>query len=162
MIFVDSNVLLYTIDATEPDKQAVASGWLDFLWAQGNGALSTQVLNEFYINATQKVRFGLKQDSAWKMVKSLYGWKPRAIDCDLLEQAYEIQSRYRLSWWDSLIAAAAIDQRCKFLLSEDLQDGLNLGGTVVRNPFRFSPDDLLQESVPSELNQPKAKSSRKR
>ena len=161
MIFVDTNVLLYAIDNSEPDKRDMARNWLDVLWSASTGLTSTQVLNEYYVNATQKVRFGLTMEAARKTVKSLYNWNPRAIDCELIDHAHEIQTRYRLSWWDSLIAAAAIGQRATMLLSEDLHDGLDLDGTVVRSPFKFSPDDLPQAPA-SKLNQPRARYTRQR
>lgn len=161
MIFVDSNVLLYAVDNSEPGKRDVARDWLELLWRSSTGLTSTQVLNEYYVNATQKVRFGLTMEAARKTVKSFYHWNPRAIDCHLIDHAHEIQTRYRLAWWDCLIGAAAIDQRASVLLSEDLQDGLDLDGTVVRNPFKFGPDDLPHTSS-SKLNQPRARETRRR
>lgn len=159
MIFVDANVLLYAEDQAFPEKQEQAMRWLRHLWTTGEGTLSAQVLNEYFWNATRKLRHPVSPEVAWRTVKAFYGWNPRAIDCDLIDHAHEIQTRYRLSWWDSLIAAAAIDQRASVLLSEDLHDGLDLDGTVVRSPFRFCPDDLPQ-APSSKLNQPRARYTR--
>ena len=161
MIFVDTNVLLYAVDDSEPDKRDMARHWLEVLWRTSTGLTSAQVLNEYYVNATQKVRFGLTMEAARKTVKSFYNWNPRAIDCDLIDHAHEIQTRHRLSWWDSLIVAAAIDQRASVLLSEDLHDGLDLDGMVVRSPFKFGPDDL-PHAPSSKLNQPRARYTPKR
>lgn len=143
MIFVDANVLLYAEDLAFPEKQQRSQVWLRHLWTTRKGLISAQVLNEYFHNATRKLRHPVAPKVAWKTVKSFYAWNPRAIDCDLIDHAHEVQARYRLSWWDSLIGAAAIDQRASVLLSEDLHDGLDLDGTVVRSPFTLSPGEPL-------------------
>jgi hypothetical protein len=64
------------------------------------------------------------------------------IDPPLLEHAWKIQDRYRFSFWDSLIVAAAKAASCRWLLTEDLQPGQNLDGIIVVNPFLYTPDQL--------------------
>ena len=65
----------------------------------------------------------------------LASWNPQRFDADVLEGARDNEARYHLSWWDCLVLAAAQVQHCALLLSEDLQDGANYGGVVVRSPF---------------------------
>jgi predicted nucleic acid-binding protein len=141
-VFVDSNVLLYWRDASEPAKQARASEWLSVLWRERTGRISVQVLSEYYANATRKMRPRLSADAAWDDVRALTAWRPQPIDVDVLERSREVERRYRLSWWDSLIVGAAQAQRCGVLLSEDFQDGMLLGELTVRNPFLLKAEEM--------------------
>lgn len=134
-IFVDTNVFLYARDASEPARQPLAAAWLAQLWRERTGRTSVQVLSEYYINATHKLRPGLPRDEAWDDVQTLMAWRPQPLDSTVLEAGRDIERRYRLTWWDSLIVAAAQAQGCALLLSEDLQDGIVLGGVTVRSPF---------------------------
>jgi predicted nucleic acid-binding protein len=134
-VFVDTNILVYARDASEPAKQPVASQWLHELWTEQRGRTSVQVLSEYYAVVTRKLRPGLSQDDAWEDVAALLAWEPQAIDRDLLVRAREIERRHALSWWDAMIVAAAHLQNCAVLLSEDLQHGWTCGTVVVRNPF---------------------------
>jgi predicted nucleic acid-binding protein len=140
--FVDTNVLVYSRDASEPDKHRRAAAWIAHLWSTRQGRLSYQVLQEFYVTVTEKLDPGLDRESAQQDVRSLLAWRPVAVDGRVLEGAWRIQERHRLSWWDALIAAAAEASRCATLLTEDLQDGLVLGSVRVVNPFRTAPDGL--------------------
>jgi len=132
LVFVDSNVFLYAHDASEPAKQLRAREWIEHLWDAGLGRLSTQVLSEFYANAR---KFGVPKEQAWETIDTLMAWNPRAIDAGLLRAAHEIEHRFRLSWCDSTIVAAAQAEKCRVLLTEDLQDGTTIGGVIVRSPF---------------------------
>jgi predicted nucleic acid-binding protein len=75
-------------------------------------------------------------------VRTLLPWQPVTIDARVVEAAWQIQDRHRLSWWDSLTAAAAQVAGCEYLLTEDLQDDQALGPVRVVNPFRVSPGTL--------------------
>ena len=136
--FVDANVLVYSRDPADAVKQSRAQDWLDRLWSEGVGRISTQVLSEFYNVTTRKLAFPLTPDEAWADVEALFAWEPQAIDIETIGRAHQLEQRYRLSWWDSLIVAAAQAQHCLLLLSEDLQDGARYGGVTVRDPFRLS------------------------
>ena len=83
-------------------------------------------------------RPGLDADDAWDDVQALLCWHPQSIDVDLLQNGREIERRFKLSWWDSLIVASAQSQNCTVLLSEDMQDGATYGGVTVRSPFTLS------------------------
>jgi predicted nucleic acid-binding protein len=147
-IFVDTNVFVYAKQAGEPMKQPLAARWLQRLWAEQTGRTSVQVLNEYYTTLTRKIKPPLPAAEAWDDVTSLVAWNPQAMDMELLRRGREIEQRYRLSWWDSLIVGAAQLQNCVLLLTEDLQDGSVYGGVTVRNPFTFSvAEDLTRYSV---------------
>jgi predicted nucleic acid-binding protein len=139
-VFVDSNVLLYAMDQTDLAKQEAAQTWRRTLWMNGMGRLSFQVLGEFYVNA---IRI---QPSAHAEVRAeirdLLAWKPVVTDAEILELGWKIQDRYRVSYWDALIVAAARVAGCRYLLTEDLQAGQKLDGIEIVNPFLRSPDSL--------------------
>ncbi|MBI4208681.1 MAG: PIN domain-containing protein [Deltaproteobacteria bacterium] len=137
--FVDTNVLVYARDASEPQKQELAEQWLTFLWESRNGRLSIQVLNEYYATVTQKLDPGLRPALARKDVRDLMAWQPISLDTQTLENAWTVQDRFKLSWWDSLIVSAAQISGCKYLLTEDIQNQQDLYGLQVVNPFKENP-----------------------
>ena len=144
-VFVDTNILLYARDAAEPRKQAMAHQWLERLWREQIGRTSTQVLSEYYVNLTRKLKPGLAPEEAWDDVHALLAWNPQPIDSDLLANGRRIEQRHSLSWWDSLIVAAAQAQGCALLLTEDLNDGAVFGGVTIRNPFLLGVSDGIAE-----------------
>jgi predicted nucleic acid-binding protein len=145
LTFVDANVFLYAHDQREPLKQSIAQYWVDLLWEKGTVRTSTQALNEFYVNATRKLKPALSQEAAWSYVARLLRWKPQPINSDILLLAQKVEQRYRLNWWDCLIVAAAQEQKCTILLTEDLQDRAIYGGIRVQNPFTSSVSEPLAE-----------------
>ncbi len=140
-VFVDANVLVYSRDASEPEKQPLAVEWLAFVWRTRTGRLSFQVLHEYYVTVTGKLKPGLDPEAARQDVRNLLQWAPVRLDAAALEGAWAIQSRYRLSFWDSLIASTAQIAGCDVLLTEDLQDGLLVDRLRVVNPFEHRPSE---------------------
>jgi predicted nucleic acid-binding protein len=140
-VFVDSNVLLYAVDEADPEKQRVASNWRAELWKSRRGRVSFQVLGEFYVNAVRKQPAAREQARA--EVRDLLAWNPVVTDAAILERGWKLQDRYRLSYWDALIVAAAKAASCRYLLTEDLQAGQQLDGIEVVNPFLRSPESTL-------------------
>ncbi len=141
-VFVDTNILVYSRDASEPKKQAQAMAWMAKLWTAGAGCLSFQVLQEFYVTVTAKLTPGLNAESARGDVRSLLAWRPIPVDARVLEGAWLLQERFKLSWWDALIVSAAQVGGCRFLLSEDFQESQTFGQVQVINPFRTLPASL--------------------
>ena len=139
-MFVDSNVLVYSRDASEPEKQPAARAWLRALWESRRGRVSVQVLEEFYVTVTRKLDPGLEAPEARSDVRALGAWDPLAIDHSLLDAAWDLEDRYGFSFWDALIVAAARRLGCGTLLTEDLQDGQDLDGVRVWSPFLHAPD----------------------
>ena len=142
-IFVDTNVLVYTRDASEPVKQERAQVWMATLWESRTGRTSVQVLNEFYVTVTRKLSPAMSVAEARADVFDLGEWDPVVLTDALLHQAWAIEDRYGLSYWDSLIVAAAQVEGCHHLLTEDLQDGMRLDGVTVVNPFAHLPDNMI-------------------
>lgn len=136
-VFVDANVLLYARDAGEPAKQPRARAWLEYLWREALGRTSMQVLSEYYVNLKRKGS-AVPSEEAWEDTKMYLAWQPREIDEEVFLRARDIEQRFRLSWRDSLVVAAAQLQDCSILLTEDLQDGAVLGTVSVRSPFTLA------------------------
>src|SRR5690606_38529765 len=141
----DTNLLLYWRDANQPNKQPIAHAWLEHLWNERTGRLSTQVLSEYYTNACRKLSKPLSAHAAWADVTAFLGWNPHPVDAATLRRAREIEERYQLNWWDCQIVAAAQLEQCTLLLTEDLQDGMLFGDLTVRNPFRLNVEDAVTE-----------------
>jgi len=141
-VFVDTNVLVYSRDASEPEKQKQAMEWMARLWGEKRGRLSFQVLTEFYVTVTRKLQPGMDARMAREEVRLLAAWHPIPVDARVVEGAWHIQDLYRLSWWDALIVSAAEVGDCRYLLTEDLQEALDLGNVKVVNPFRTAPESI--------------------
>ena len=133
-VFVDSNVLIYAIDEGNPKKYEAAKLWRSELWKSRRGRVSFQVLQEFYVNIAR--RWPEASEQARAEIRNLLAWKPVVMNAEMLEHGWKIQDRYRLSFWDALIVAAAKAVSCRYLLTEDLQADQDFDGLVVVNPFR--------------------------
>ena len=131
--FVDANVVVCALDPRDQHKHRLASEWIDALWRDRLGRTSAQVISEAYITATRKL--AMAPQHAWDEVQRFFAWNPHPVDETVLRRARENEQRHRLSWWDSLIVAAAQLQDCVLLLTEDLQDGAVFGSVTVRSPF---------------------------
>ena len=133
LCFVDANVFVYSRDPRDPQKQKIAAPWLDHLWREQQGRTSAQAIAEFYATLSRKL--GVAPGLAWQYVERYFAWSPQPVDEPLLRRAREIELRYKLSWWDSMIVGAAQLQECVLLLTEDLQDGAAFGTVTARSPF---------------------------
>jgi predicted nucleic acid-binding protein len=141
-VFVDTNVIVYSRDASVPQKQKRAMSWMAHLWNNRIGKLSYQVLQEFYITVTVKLQPGLDPENARKDVRCLLAWQPIVVNEGVLENAWLVQDRYQVSWWDALVVSAAQLADCPYLLTEDLQENQKFGSLQVINPFHVEPTSL--------------------
>jgi predicted nucleic acid-binding protein len=135
MRFVDTNILLYAVSfaPAEAEKALRASDIL----SQTDLALSTQVLQEFYVQATRSsTKSPLTSAEASALISTLTRFPIADITPDLVQAAIASQVRWQISYWDAAIVEAARTLGCDVLLSEDLQDGQEFGGVRVVNPFR--------------------------
>jgi predicted nucleic acid-binding protein len=117
--FVDSNVLIYAHDVDAGRKHEVAKGLLRDLWVARTGVLSTQVLHEFYVNVTRKIRTPLPKPSARSDVGLYARWCVDPTIADV-EAAFRIEDEASISFWDALIVAVAGRSGARRILSEDL------------------------------------------
>ena len=133
--FLDTNILIYAHDRSAGDKQIRARELVRELWQSGEGCLSIQVLQEFYVNVTQKVSRPLSGEVAAQIIADLSLWPiHRPGPQDILD-AIRLQSRYQITFWDAMIVASAIQMGCETLWSEDLNPGQVYDQVTVRNPF---------------------------
>jgi predicted nucleic acid-binding protein len=133
--FLDTKILLYSISANPADaikrERAIA------LLARDDGALSVQVLQEFYVRATRPTRsHPLSHESAVGLVSAWTRFKIQEITLSILTGALEIKAAHGFSYWDSLIIAAARALGCRILYSEDMSHGRQVEGITIINPFR--------------------------
>ena len=133
--FVDTNVLIYAHDVSAGDKHIRAQELIRELWQSGEGCLSIQVLQEFYVNATQKVTRLLTPDIAAQIVGDLAVWQVHRPGVEDVLNAIRMQNRYQISFWDAMIIASAIQLGCRQIWSEDLNPGQAYGTVTVINPF---------------------------
>jgi len=132
--FVDTNVLLYAIstDPLDRDKSKVANALL----AGRDLALSAQVLQEFYVQATRSSRDDpLTHRQAVDLVTAFGRYPVQATTIELVHAALRSRDRFKLSYWDAAIVEAARLLGCTVLLSEDLSHGQDFGGVITLNPF---------------------------
>jgi predicted nucleic acid-binding protein len=144
LTFVDTNVLVHAHDGSETLKRPVAQALLEELWASRTGALSTQILQEFYVVATRKFDPPLTRRAAREIVALYASWPLVEIDLPLILTASQLEEQHRLSFWDALVVEAARRSGATRLVTEDLQDGRTIGGVRIENPFRLEsppPDD---------------------
>ena len=135
VVFVDTNILVYAHDASETVRQPAARAVLAELWRTRLGALSTQVLQEFYVVATRKFEPPMPRGQARDLVDAYSSWQLIQIDVPLVLAASQLEERHTLSFWDALIVEAARRAGASRLISEDLQAGRRLGGVLIDNPF---------------------------
>jgi predicted nucleic acid-binding protein len=141
-VFVDSNVLVYSYDADAGEKHATARSILTDLWESRTGAVSTQVLQEFYVTVTRKVPKPLAKRAARAVVDTYRAWPVHRPEVDDVIAASELEERHQLSFWDALIIVSAQRSGARTLLSEDLQDGRRIGELIIVNPFAPGASDL--------------------
>jgi predicted nucleic acid-binding protein len=137
--FVDTNVLVYSVDTSEPEKRARA---LEVLASTPeNIVISAQVLSEFYVTVTRKLPSPLPEHDAAAAVERLSDLPTVPVDGELAKVAIAISRDSQISYWDGLILAAARAAGCARLLSEDLSDGQVIADVRVENPFRSPEPD---------------------
>jgi predicted nucleic acid-binding protein len=133
--FLDTNILLYSIsrDAAEEGKRETAIALLD----RDGGAVSVQVLQEFYVQATRVTRADpLPHEIAAGLIETWARFAVQDITVPILKHAFAIKAEHRLSYWDSAIIAAARTLGCRELYSEDMAHGREIDGVLIINPFR--------------------------
>jgi len=132
--FIDSNILIYAFDEADHAKHRKANHTLRELWSEDSGALSVQVLQEFYWNVTRKIRKPLARREARDVVDEYAIWCG-TTSAQEIKSALHIESQAQISFWDALIIASAIQCGATRILSEDLNHGQTIAGVEIVNPF---------------------------
>jgi len=132
--FVDTNVLIYAHDVDAKSKHEVAKSVLRELWSERNGVVSTQVLQEFYVNVTRKIPHPISKESARLVVSGYVIWCTDTTPAEV-STAFRIEDEYKIGFWDALIVASALKSGANRILSEDLNAGQTFAGIRIENPF---------------------------
>jgi predicted nucleic acid-binding protein len=140
IVFVDTNVLLAADDSHDATRQTRMREWLQALWQGRAGRVSTQVLNAYYVTATQ--HFGMPQGDARAKLRRYQLWQPWQIDHQTVETAWGVEARFGLPYWDALIVAAAAQSGASHLLSLDLPHQQPIDGVTIVNPLLVLPAEL--------------------
>jgi len=135
-ILVDTNILVYAYDRSEPAKQVRALQVLDHLAITGAGVLSTQVLAEFFVAVTRKITSRLSIDDAHERVENyLRSWPVAELTGIIVLEACRGVKEHQLSFWDAQIWATARLNQIPIVLSEDFQPGQTIEAVRFANPF---------------------------
>jgi len=133
--FVDTNVLIYAHDMSAGFKHQRALVLVEDLWVTGNGVLSTQVLQEFCANARREPTKPLSLDDTHRIIREYVAWEVVVNTPTSVLDALRIEARYKVSFWDALILAAAGHAGAETVYSEDFSHGQQYGSVRVVNPF---------------------------
>ncbi|HUP22342.1 MAG TPA: PIN domain-containing protein [Thermoanaerobaculia bacterium] len=133
--FVDTNVLVYAHDRGSGRRHRIAREVLRELWEERTGVLSTQVLQELYVNVRRRARKPIGAQEARDLIQDYLSWPVVVNDGTALVEAIALERRYRLSFWDALIVQAANAAGAEVLLTEDLNAGQRYGAVEALNPF---------------------------
>lgn len=134
-VFFDTNVLVYMYDTDSPQKQDKAKALLEEHGVLGNAFLSTQVLQEFYVNVSKKFARRLSHEDTLEATTSLSRLPLVQVDTPLILAAVSLGKQVQVHFWDALIIQAALRAGCQRLLTEDLQHGRIIGDLRIENPF---------------------------
>jgi predicted nucleic acid-binding protein len=132
-IFLDTNILLYTLDENDKDKQKYARKIVQNVTKQNTSVISTQILQEFYVASTSKL--GVAPLLAKSIVHSFENMEVVLIDPYLIREAIDASILNQISFWDSLVVVAAESAKCETLYTEDLNAGQIIRGVKIENPF---------------------------
>lgn len=134
--FLDTNVFVYALDKSSPAKMKVAQSLIRDAISSRAGVVSYQVVQEFFNVALCRFADVMRSDEAQQYLSTVF--RPLLAvhsSTALFAEALTLQQKARLSWYDSLIVAAAGEAGCSVLYSEDLQHGQKFSGLTVKNPF---------------------------
>ena len=134
-VFLDTNVLVYAHDEGAPEKRDRSRQLIFESMRNGSGVISAQVLSEFFVTVTRKAQVPMTADRAKKEIVLLSTMETIDVDSTLVVRAVDMAERWRVSYWDALVLAAAERAGCRTLYSEDLADGQSYGSVTVRNPY---------------------------
>lgn len=133
-VFIDTNILVYALDGADPEKQTQARALLKSIRESDSGVLSTQVLQEFFVVATGKLK--VNPQAAKEMTFSLANFETVTVDLPIISQAIDICCSNKISFWDSLIISAAATSGCRMIWTEDMNHNQMVKGVFIENPFK--------------------------
>ena len=135
LLFVDTNLLIYSLDPGEPEKRANAAALIKAGMQRQALVTSPQTLSESYRILTQRRRI-MPIERAREYLSALAPTCTAPLDHATIVLAWEIEDRTNYSWWDSLMLDSALRAGCRWFATEDLADGHEIAGMRIVNPFR--------------------------
>jgi predicted nucleic acid-binding protein len=132
-VFFDTNILVYQMDKKNPTKREKCRSLIRETADDGDAVISTQVLQEFYVVATNKLH--LAPAVSKSIMHTFENMEIVTIGKELINEAIDASLHYKLSFWDALILIAAESARCETLYSEDFNDGQIMRNVKVLNPL---------------------------
>jgi predicted nucleic acid-binding protein len=132
--FFDTNILVYSDDESAPRKQRRSRDLVAEHRRAGTGVVSLQVLQEYFVTVTRKLKVDPR--TARRKVELLAEFDVAAPQVADILAAIDIHRLHGFSFWDALVLRSAQQAGCRVLLSEDFQDGRELDGIQIVNPFR--------------------------
>jgi predicted nucleic acid-binding protein len=132
-VFLDTNILIYSLDQSEPAKREKCRGLIKLAAGENSGVISTQVMQEFYVAATAKL--GADPLLVKDIIRSLERFETVIVSPELIKEAIDCSIINRLSFWDALIVVAAESANCEALWTEDLNHGQIIRGVRIENPL---------------------------
>ena len=136
-VFLDTNILVYAYDESESEKQTTAQALLTRGIEREEAVLSTQVLSEFFVVVTRRIKAPLSANQAEQVIDLLSILPVVEVDLKLVKRAVSVHGELQISYWDSLIISAAERAGCTKIQSEDLNAGQVYLGARVENPFFY-------------------------
>jgi len=133
--FVDTNILIYAHDPRAGRKHERARQLIERLWRTGEGVLSTQILQELCVNLRRKVARPVPIDEIRRLIQDYLSWEIVVNTPESVIEALEIETRYKISFWDALVLQAAESSGAAVLYSEDLATGQTYGTIQVVDPL---------------------------
>jgi predicted nucleic acid-binding protein len=133
--FVDTNVLVYALDKSNSPKKRVAQRLMNELMEEDRLRVSTQVLQELFVTLTRKARQRCTSEEALAVLEDLAAWPLMAVDYAAIRAAVGLADQAKLSFWDALVVVAAVRSGAAVLYTEDLNDGQEILGVRISNPF---------------------------
>jgi predicted nucleic acid-binding protein len=134
-VFFDTNILVYANDSAEPRKQEIARNLIKNTLTDHRAVISVQVLSEFWVTVTQKIKNPLPESVAEKELELFELMDIIDIRLSVFQDALKMKKLFSLSFWDSLILSAADSANCKIVYSEDMQNGQIISNMRIVNPF---------------------------
>lgn len=140
--FIDTNVMLYLNDSRDPQKQATARRWINALAAHDRIVISPQVMNEFAYNVLRKFP-EVTQAQLQRFLMAMAPWCKATVTAQTSLDALAVHARYRFSFFDSTMIAAALTYGCDVFITEDLASGQRIGDLTIVNPFSTAIEAVL-------------------
>jgi predicted nucleic acid-binding protein len=136
--FVDTNILMYAHDTSAGEKHERAKTLVEELWRDRTGVVSTQVLQELAVNLRRKAGRPLDVKATREIVSDYLTWHVVVNGGESILEAMDLESRYRIAFWDAMVIQAAQLSGADVLYSEDLSDGQKYGSVQVINPLKVN------------------------